>query len=149
MNIFKIWIKAQLYNCILASNICIIFLIMGLGNYGNKRYQIIESIKAGVGIIIFYTTISVIGGIPLLLAYKSISYLIEKYISNTQIKKIIEMIAYPLSTYSYLILLSYILRINDCLNITFLETTYASTLACISTLISVIVNQHQYKKSTL
>jgi hypothetical protein len=93
-----------------------------------------------------YATISFLGGIPLILLFKVISYLSKKLNLNTLIKKIIEMIAYPLSTFIYLIILFYLIEYYNNGDIYYIETFYLTAPAVISTFISVIVNQHQDKK---
>ena len=146
MNSFKIWIKAQLYNFILGMNICILLLILDLAKYAIKDNQITETIINFCQLILTYGTISFLGGIPLILLFKATSYLSKKLNSNTLIKKIIEMIAYPMITYIYLIILLCMLQINLYEDVRFIEIVFIPSLATISTFISVIVHQHQDKK---
>jgi hypothetical protein len=146
MNSFKIWIKAQLYNFILGMNICILLLILDLAKYAIKDNHITEIIINFCQLILAYGAISFLGGIPLILLFKATSYLSKKLNSNTLIKKIIEMIAYPMITYIYLIILLCMLQINLYEDVRFIEIVFIPSLATISTFISVIVHQHQDKK---
>ena len=146
MNILKIWIKAQLYNFILGIIICIFYILSIQILEYKSLYKIDETIINFCQLILVYGTISFLGGIPLILLFKVISYFSKKLNSNTLIKKIIEMIAYPMSTYIYLIILLCILQINLYEDVRFIEIAYIPSLAVISTFISVIVNQHQDKK---
>ena len=109
-------------------------------------YGIDKSIEYACNIIIYYTIISLIGGIPLILLFKLFSHFIEKSTLKKQRRKLIEIIAYPLGTFCYIIILSFIFKINDFGKIYFIETIYFVSPAVISTLISVFVNQYQHKK---
>ena len=109
-------------------------------------YGIDKSIEYACNIIIYYTIISLIGGIPLILLFKLFSHFIEKLTLNKQRRKLIEIIAYPLGTFCYIIILSFIFKINDFEKIYFIETIYIVSPAVFSTFISVLVNQYQHKK---
>jgi hypothetical protein len=146
MNFLKIWIKAQLYNFILGINICIFYILSIQILEYKSLYKIDETIINFCQLILVYATISFLGGIPLILLFKVISYLSKKLNLNTLIKKIIEMIAYPLSTFIYLIILFYLIEYYNNGDIYYIETFYLTAPAVISTFISVIVNQHQDKK---
>jgi hypothetical protein len=146
MNNFKIWIKAQLYNFILCVIVCILLLILDLAKYAIKDNQITETIIYISVLILAYGTISFLGGIPLILLFKATNYLSKKLNSNTLIKKIIEMIAYPLSTFIYLIILFYLIEYYFDGEIYYTETFCLTIPAVISTFISVIVHQYQDKK---
>jgi hypothetical protein len=144
MNILKIWIKAQLYNFILALIICISYIL-----YEEMQKKILfqgidSSIKFDCMIFIIYTIVSFIGGLPLILFFKFITFLTEKSTKNNQAKKLIEIITYPLSTSLYIILLSILFKEFENLDST--EKIYIISPAAISTFISVFVNQYQDKK---
>lgn len=144
MNNFKIWIKAQLYNFILALIICISYIL-----YEELQKKILfqgidSSVEFDCAIFVIYTITSLIGGLPLILFFKFITFLTEKSTTNNQAKRLIEIITYPLSTSLYIILLSILFKEFENLDST--EMIYIISPATISTFISVIVHQHQDKK---
>jgi hypothetical protein len=144
MNILKIWIKAQLYNFILAFMICISYIL-----YEEIQKKILfqgidSSMQFDSMIFIIYTIMSFIGGIPLILFFKFITFLTEKSTTNNQAKQLIEIITYPLSTSLYIILLSILFKEFENLDST--EMIYIIFPAVFSTFISVLVNQYQHNK---
>jgi len=146
MNNFKIWIKAQLYNFILCVIVCIYYILYIQILEYKSLYKIDETLIYISVLILAYGTISFLGGIPLILLFKATNYLSKKLNSNTLIKKIIEMIAYPLSTFIYLIILFYLIEYYFDGEIYYTETFCLTIPAVISTFISVIVHQYQDKK---
>jgi hypothetical protein len=144
MNSLKIWIKAQFYNFILAFIICII-IILYEGMHKNNLFENMgDSIKFDSMIFMFYTIVSFIGGIPLILLFKLITFLAEKSTANNQAKQLIELITYPLCTFLNIVLLFFLFDEYKYLNS--IEIIYYVSPAVISTFISVFVNQYQDKK---
>ena len=144
MNILKIWIKAQLYNFILSFMIFISYILYEEMLKKNPFQCIDSSMQFNSMIFIIYTIISFIGGLPLILFFKFITFLTEKSTQNNQAKQLIEIITYPLSTSLYIILLSILFKEFENLDST--EKLYIISPAAISTFISVFVNQYQDKK---